>query len=414
MTNPRPKADQNESATRIGVANLTRMSFNGADLIPLWNELLLSIVQRRSTTVAAMDMSVIAQLLGDRVNGLALQKGALNIERVYRSPCAASPPRLRVLALAADTDIGGNTPLEFLLEGSDIELCTLYIVPGMPLPEPLPAHDLAMVVVPDSESTRVTLCEVQRLAENWPRPVLNRPQRIAELSRDRLHAVLASAPGVCMPMTARLSRQHLCDIAYGRALLHESVEKTRFPLVVRPIDSHAGRGLAKLDGLSDIDGYLAQCPEPEFFISSYVDYSGADGLYRKYRIVFVDGRPYACHMAISDQWKIWYLNADMAESAAKRAEEARFMTTFNEGFACHHATALAEIARRIGLDYFAIDCAETKGGDLLVFEADNSMIVHNMDPPAIFPYKPAQMRKIFNAFATMLYRRASPAQATAA
>ena len=50
-------ADQSKSATRIGVANLTRMSFNGVDLVPLWNELLLSVVQRRSHAAAVMDMS---------------------------------------------------------------------------------------------------------------------------------------------------------------------------------------------------------------------------------------------------------------------------------------------------------------------------------------------------------------------
>ena len=40
--------------------------------------------------------------------------------------------KLRVLALAAQMDIGGNTPIEFLLEGSDVELITLYVVPGLP------------------------------------------------------------------------------------------------------------------------------------------------------------------------------------------------------------------------------------------------------------------------------------------
>jgi glutathione synthase/RimK-type ligase-like ATP-grasp enzyme len=402
-------ADQSKSATRIGVANLTRMSFNGVDLVPLWNELLLSVVQGRCNTAAVMDMSAIAQLLGDRDSGLVLQAGALNIERVYRSPCVTSSPGLRVLALAADTDIGGNTPLEFLLEESEMELWTLFVVPGMPLPEPLPAHDIAIVVVPESDATRVTLCEVQRLVGNWPHPVLNPPQRIAALSRDRLHVLLRGVPGLYMPMTARISQGRLAAIAHSSALLRESVEEASFPLVVRPIDSHAGWGLAKLDSPSDIDAYLAQRLQNEFFISSYVDYRGACNLFRKYRIVFVDGRPYACHMAISDEWKIWYLNADMAQSAGKRAEEARFMATFDEEFASRHGAALAEIALRIGLDYFAIDCAETKSGDLLVFEADNTMIVHNMDPPAIFPYKTAQTRKIFGAFATMLYRRAGSA-----
>ena len=50
---------------------------------------------------------------------------------------AAAQPRLRVLALAGEIDMGGNTPIEFLLEGSDIELKTLYIVPGCDLPVPL-------------------------------------------------------------------------------------------------------------------------------------------------------------------------------------------------------------------------------------------------------------------------------------
>jgi hypothetical protein len=48
-------------------------------------------------------------------------------------------------------------------------------------------------------------------------------------------------------------------------------------------------------------------------------------------------------------------------------------------------------------DADTVDCAETKTGSLLIFEADNSAVVHNMDSPEVFPYKPPQMRKIFDA-----------------
>ena len=129
-------------------------------------------------------------------------------------------------------------------------------------------------------------------------------------------------------------------------------------------------------------------------------------MFRKYRIVLVDGRAYACHMAISDQWKIWYLNADMILNDANRAEEARFMATFDAEFAVRHKDALAEMSRRIGLAYCTVDCAETKDGRLLIFEADNTAIVHDMDPVDVFPYKAPQMRKIFDAFVAMLYRHA--------
>jgi hypothetical protein len=100
------------------------------------------------------------------------------------------------------------------------------------------------------------------------------------------------------------------------------------------------------------------------------------------------------------------LNADMRVDAGKRAEEAEFMRGFDDGFAARHRAAFAELSARVGLDYFTIDCAETRNGELLIFEADHTGIVHNMDPPDIFPYKPPQMRKIFAAFAAMLMDRA--------
>ena len=133
--------------------------------------------------------------------------------------------------------------------------------------------------------------------------------------------------------------------------------------------------------------YLAERPAEDFFVSRFVDYSSADGLFRKYRVVFVGGKPYACHMAIADRWDIWYLNAGMALSAEKRHEEERFMRDFDDDFALRHRGALAAVASRVGLDYFTIDCAENKNGELLIFEADNTAVVHNMDSPDVFPYK---------------------------
>src|SRR5258708_35886419 len=111
-------------------------------------------------------------------------------------------------------------------------------------------------------------------------------------------------------------------------------------------------------------------------------------------MVFVAGGALACHVALADRWDIWYLNAGMSTSAAKRLEEETFMHTFDTGFGRRHQSALAGMAERVGLDYFTIDCAENQRGELLIFEADNTAVVHNMDSPELFPYKPPQMRKI--------------------
>lgn len=398
-------AEQLPLKPRLGVARLTKLAFDGTDLNPLWAELVTRLKADATDLEAAIDLSIIAQLVGQQELGLQIQAEALAARRLYRSPCPSAHPRLRLLALAAATDIGGNTPLEFLLEGSDIELTTLYIVPGTELPETLPDHDVAFVAVPDSDDTRSTLHEILRVIQDWPRPIINPPRRIFELERDRLFKLLNDVPGIAIPATARLDRDDLDDLVSGVTALGELLPDGAFPLIIRPVGSQAGRGLERLERAEDIPAYLAAHDTEDFFVSRFVDYSGPDGLYRKYRIVFIAGKPYACHMAVADEWRLWYLNADMGLSDAKRAEEARFMQEFDEDFAARHAAALGEISRRVGLDYFAIDCAEGKDGRLLIFEADIAMIVHNMDPAEIYPYKIPQMRRIFAAFAAMIEAR---------
>jgi hypothetical protein len=121
--------------------------------------------------------------------------------------------------------------------------------------------------------------------------------------------------------------------------------------------------------------------------------------------MWVDGRAYPVHMAISEGWKVWYYNAGMANSEAKREEEARFMAEFDSGFAQRHARALEAIAERFGLEYFGIDCAELPDGRLLVFEGGVDLAAHDMDRPDVYPYKSAHMQKLFAAFREMLNRK---------
>jgi hypothetical protein len=401
-------------ADRIGFARLTTMAFNGTDLRPLRDELISKVAGGTADAGEGLDLSLIAQLLGDKPTGLAIQAEVLAFHQLFRSPCAAEKPKLRVLALAASIDMGGNTPIEFLLEDSAVELLTLYVVAGVPLPVPLPDHDIAIVIASDSEECREALRAIDQAAAGWPRPMLNPPRRVVNLDRDKLHHLLRGIKGLDMPATESVTRAQLSDASRSDLPLADVAAEFRFPLIVRPRGSHAGVGLAKIDGPDAIDRYLAERAEPEFFVSRFVDYANDDGLFRKYRVVVIDGRPYACHMAIADRWDIWYLNANMAFSASKRLEEASFMRDFDTSFAVRHQAALAAMADRVGLDYFTIDCAENKRGELLIFEADNTAVVHNMDSPELFPYKPPQMRKIFEAFAAMLYRRAGPGREKAA
>src|SRR5258707_4996979 len=107
-------------ADRIGFARLTTMAFRGTDLRPLRDELISKVTGGTAGAGEGLDLSLIAQLLGDKQTGIAIQAEVLAFHQLFRSPCSAEKPKLRVLALAAAIDMGGNTPIEFLLEGSGI------------------------------------------------------------------------------------------------------------------------------------------------------------------------------------------------------------------------------------------------------------------------------------------------------
>ena len=398
-------ADATVPPALIGLAALTKLAFDRADLTALEQQLVARVQAVPRDAAALLDLSVLTQLLGDRDRGLALQMEALTLQRIYRhratGPAASG---MRLLAFVAPGDLMANTPLQFLLEGSDIALDLLYVVAGRPLPASIPDHDLAFVAVGESDENRPVLEQIARRIPTWPRPIVNTPERIARLSREATGPLLHSAPGVLAPATCRLDRDDLDRIRQGALPIDAVFPDGGFPILVRPIGSHAGHGLAKLSDLASVEGYLGEQPESEFFVTRFVDYRGPDGLFRKYRIAVIDGRPFACHLAISSHWMVHYLNAGMTESAEKREEEARFMAEFDENFARRHSGAIRAITRRVALDYYAMDCGETPDGRLLLFEADVAMIIHAMDPPEMFPYKQRQMRKVFEAFRGMLYK----------
>jgi hypothetical protein len=318
------------------------------------------------------------------------------------------PLRRRVLALVAPGDFTNNAQLEFILDGGDVGLDVLYLVPGLPLPAALPEHDVAFCAVNESDDNLPVLQRLAGLVPRWPRPVLNAPERIARLSRNGVATLMRAAPSVCAPAVRRVTASDLQSVAAGPVHLGDLLPEASFPILVRPVGSHGGKDLAKIDNAPSLAAYLQSFAGSitNFFIAPFIDYRSADGLFRKYRLVFFEGEPFLCHLAISTHWMVHYLSAGMSEDEAKRAEEARAMETFEDGFARRHQAALAAIAARLGLDYVVIDCSELPDGRLLLFEADIAMVIHSIDSPTIFPYKQGHMTKVFDAFRAMIDRAA--------
>ncbi|MDD4913251.1 MAG: hypothetical protein PHP57_13240 [Sideroxydans sp.] len=387
----------------LGLAPYLRASIAGVDLRPLGQEMLAQAELNPADAALWMNLSVAMQCVGQHDIGVTIQSLALEQQRVYQLAAATQAAKLRVLLLLVAGDIAANTPIDCLLENSDIDLIFYYVTPNAPLAQPIPEHDVLMLCMSEVDENHDTLIALEKALAHWPKPIINAPQHIASTGRNTASTLLQDIAGLAIPPTLRTTRSTLTAIASNVTTLGQSFSDCDFPLIVRPVGSQAGRDLARIATPDELSNYLVHVNAPDFFIARFIDYSGTDGQFRKYRIALIDGQPYACHMAVSNHWMVHYVNAGMYEEAKKRAEELAFFENFDD-FAIKHASALNAIYQRTQMDYLCLDCAETPDGELLIFEIDHTMVVHAMDPESLFPYKQTHMRKVQNAFRDYLIR----------
>jgi hypothetical protein len=395
----------------IGMGALVGLAYRQGDIGGVWNRLLLRYAENPADAAALLDMSVILQTTGHRDKGLDIQRHALGLSRLFQRVHGRGDG-LKVLVFMAEGDFMANTPVDFLMEGSNATLWIFYVDGETRELPNLPEHDVAFVAIGESDAAIPALENLNRLLQGWRGPIVNgAPKRILALTRDGVAAICAGEESIVSPPTARVDRPGLAKLARGEIALTDVLPEASFPITVRPFGSHAGEGLEKIDSAEGLAAYLESRSEQRFYISPFIDYSGPDGLFRKQRIAIIDGHPYPGHWATSRHWMVHYLNSGMLENEAWRVEEAAWMRDFDTDYALRHAAAFEALTRKLGLDYFVIDCAETKDGRLLLFEAHVAMILHAMDPADIFPYKAPAMQRLFAAFQTALQRRCKPAPA---
>ncbi len=395
-----------------GAAHLAARLLAGESASELGRSLSGPFASEDAMIAAAFDTQMLSLLSGQREIGLALQEDVLAQQRLYRvAPGAAAIATrrpIRLLGIAAPGDLQTNMPIEFIVAHLPVLLDIVFIAPGEALPEILPEHDLAMCLVGDGRPG-LLLSLAEQMA-HWPTQVINHPARILQgridlLSREGMSRLFAELPGILVPQAITHTRE-----AVSQALAHADplavlLPGGSWPILVRPEQSHAGQLLERLENADELAVYLDAVRAPSLTLSQFVDYSQADGFFRKRRVALIDGAPFLCHMAISSDWMIHYVNAGMLTSPHKRAQEAAAMAQFDHGFAARHRDALALIQQRLGLDYLLLDCAEAPDGRLLVFEVELAAVIHALDPVDLFAYKQPVMQRVFAAFHRMLQDR---------
>jgi hypothetical protein len=150
-------------------------------------------------------------------------------------------------------------------------------------------------------------------------------------------------------------------------------------------------------------------PGNELMAIEYLNAFGSDGCARKYRAMMIDGRLYPLHLAISEHWKVHYFTAAMAGHPAHQTEEAAFLGDMPAVLGGKAMSALHSIQAALGLDFGGVDFGIDAAGDVLLFEANPTMLVNPPDADAQWDYRRAATEHALEAARRMLMARAGKA-----
>jgi glutamate/tyrosine decarboxylase-like PLP-dependent enzyme len=336
--------------------------------------------------------------LGDREGADEHRRLGFQGRAVLTLPYRGQGPPVSLLLLVSS--VGGNIPTRHLLD--DRVFQTHVVLPEFyDRNQPLPPHEVVFNAIGDADLAAAALAAAQSVVALTQAPVINLPSTVLATGRAD-HARLAHLPGVVTPLTVTLPRDLLVSAEGPAAVARHGF---RFPLLVRTPGFHTGRHFLRVDSAHTLAGAVEQLPGQEITVIEFLDARGADGKVRKYRAMMIDGQLYPLHVAISSQWKIHYFTAEMAERADHRAEDAEFLENMAGVLGERAMDGLARIQATLGLDYAGIDFGLSANGDVLLFEANATMVVNPPESDERWAYRRPAVERIFAAVRRMLTGR---------
>jgi tetratricopeptide (TPR) repeat protein len=342
--------------------------------------------------MAHQNLAAVFDLLDRPDDAQVHRNRAYSLQRVFIEPSERASRRVLILCAGRES---GNIPIETLLPRATSHLIKYAIDWASEAEDSrLPPFDLVFNTVGDPDVAQPLTPRLEGFARRCARPLLNRPAAVMRTQRHRLPELLAALDDVLVPPCVRLEGEYASPDALAIHLVGLGIG---FPLLMRPLAKHGGDGLTLHDSVDTLwpalDKHRAPC-----YLTMFRNFCSADGYFRKYRIVFVDREPYAYHLAISSQWMVHYVSAEMTTIPWKLDEERRFLLNTNEALGERAAKAIAAIGRRLDLDYAGIDFTLLEDGRVLVFEANATMLIHHESPDGVLAHKNPFVQRIADAF----------------
>jgi glutamate/tyrosine decarboxylase-like PLP-dependent enzyme len=296
---------------------------------------------------------------------------------------------------------GGNVKLNRFLDPRIFQT-TILLPEFYDTTAALPPHQLVINAIGE-EAGPGALEAAQLVVSLTSAPVINPPDAVFATSRSNNATRLAGLAGVVTARTARVPRVQVSSADAAGTLASLGIE---FPLLLRAPGFHTGLHFLRVESLEDLPAALDPLPGEELIVMQYLDARGADGKSRKYRAMMIDGQIYPLHCAISSHWKIHYFTAEMADNEAHRAEDKAFLENMPAVIGPLAMKALERIQQTLGLDYAGIDFGLNAKGEVLVFEANATMVVNPPEPDERWAYRRPACQRIHTAVQQMLIKRA--------
>lgn len=298
---------------------------------------------------------------------------------------------------------GGNIPTAPFLD--DCIFATSVVVADFLDPAlPLPPHQLIFNAIGDADLCGPALQAAVDLTGRSRAAVINDPRAVMKTGRVDIAKRLAGLPGVVTAKTVPVARDILIG-PKGAAWMFEN--HFSFPLLLRSPGYHTGRNFILVENESELSAAAARLPGTDLLVIEYLDARAKDGSARKYRVMMIGGKTYPLHLAISRNWKVHYFTSDMADQPDHRAEELAFLGDMPGVLGEGAMAALCAIRDVLGLDYAGVDFALNENRELLLFEANATMVLASADSDPRWAYRRPAITSAIEAVIAMIRERAA-------
>ena len=316
-------------------------------------------------------------------------------------PYRGSAPPVALLQLVSSG--GGNIPTAPFLD--DCIFRTSVVVTDYldPMAQ-LPPHQLIFNAIGDADLCEPALEAAVRLIARTSAPVINDPRAVMKTGRISNAIRLGTVPGVITPRTIAIARDILAGPRGVNAVADHGFS---FPLLLRSPGYHTGRNFIIVENAAGLSAAAASLPGSDLLVIEYLDARGSDGSARKFRVMMIGGKIYPLHLAISRDWKVHYFTSDMADKPDHRAEEAGFLADMPGVLGDKACRALEGIRDALGLDYAGIDFGLSADGDLLLFEANATMVIAVPDNDERWAYRRTAITGIIDAVVAMIRQKSA-------